>query len=192
MAAQFQIKRVNALPEVREANTMYLVKAGALVEIHQTGTTGAVIFHTITEGDVNNLIAAALATALVDYSTTAQMNAAITTAVTNAIAGIDQTNNAIYAADIAARDALAPTKNVFCYVADATGDNTVAAGGAMYFFNQAGEPGSQWVKVTEYESMDVITPSEKAILSKFGVDGNGNLTYDGAVVGSVVQGAHEW
>ena len=188
MAAQFQIKRVNALPEVREANTMYLVKVGALVEIHQTGATGAVIFHTITETEVNTLIANALAASLADYSTTAQMNSAISTAVANAIAGIDQTSNAEFAADIAARDAMTPTKNIFCVVEDATGDATVASGAALYFYNHAA---TTWVKVAEYESMDIVIPN-KAILEKFGVDGNGNLTYDGAVVGSVVQGAHEW
>jgi hypothetical protein len=60
----------------------------------------------------------------------------------------------LYAADIAARDALEPTltQAVFVLVADATDDPTVTAGAAMYAWNPTAE---EWIKVAEYESMDV-------------------------------------
>jgi hypothetical protein len=60
----------------------------------------------------------------------------------------------LYAADIAARDALEDdlTQAVFVLVLDATGDPTVAAGAALYAWNPAT---STWLKVAEYESMDL-------------------------------------
>lgn len=60
----------------------------------------------------------------------------------------------LYAADIAARDALEPslTQAVFVLVADASADPTVNAGAAMYAWNPST---STWIKVAEYESMDV-------------------------------------
>ena len=54
--------------------------------------------------------------------------------------------------DIDARDALTPTSNIFVLVKDATDDVTVASGAALYVWDNTAE---EWVKVMEYESMDV-------------------------------------
>ena len=54
-------------------------------------------------------------------------------------------------ADITARDALTPTEGLIAYVVDATGDSTVKSGGASYIYD-----GSNWIKISEFESMDMI------------------------------------
>ena len=54
--------------------------------------------------------------------------------------------------DIAARDALTLTGNKFVLVLDATGDVTVTAGAATYAWRSSN---SSWVKIAEYESLDV-------------------------------------
>jgi hypothetical protein len=55
-------------------------------------------------------------------------------------------------ADITARDALDLDINTMVLVTDATGDPTVEAGAAMYFYDATSET---FIKVTEYESLDV-------------------------------------
>lgn len=54
-------------------------------------------------------------------------------------------------ADITARDALTSEEGLIAYVVDATGDSTVKTGGASYIYD-----GSNWIKISEFESMDVI------------------------------------
>lgn len=105
-------------------------------------------------------------------------------------------------ANIAARDALATgaIRNFMVLVTDATGDATVTAGAAMYAWKEAG---ATWVKIAEYESMDVVlqwaniagrpnsTPTQidtavgnshthtnKAVLDLVSADANG-LVYNG-------------
>lgn len=64
-----------------------------------------------------------------------------------------QASNAFEIVDnIAARDALSLTGNKFVLVLDATGDTTVTAGAATYAWRSSN---SSWVKVSEYESLDV-------------------------------------
>jgi hypothetical protein len=103
---------------------------------------------------------------------------------------------------IADRDAITPKANgMLVYVLDATGDSTVSSGAASYLWR---ESTTQWVKLTEYESMDVSvqwssiqgrpasTPAaiDSAVaashahanateLAQIGQDGSGNLTYGG-------------
>lgn len=55
--------------------------------------------------------------------------------------------------DIAARDALTLTGNKFVLVLNATGDPTVNSGAATYAWRAST---STWVKISEYESMDVV------------------------------------
>ena len=54
-------------------------------------------------------------------------------------------------ADITARDALTSEEGLIAYVVDATGDSTVKSGGASYIYD-----GSNWIKISEFESMDMI------------------------------------
>lgn len=49
-------------------------------------------------------------------------------------------------------NALNPTRAIYVYVTNATGDSTVASGGATYLFNPTN---STWIKTSEAESMDV-------------------------------------
>lgn len=183
------ISRVLALPETLAPETMYLVKSGAQLTVTVTGTTGAVVASTVTMGDVN-------------------------AAISSAIGSLDMSNSVEFAADIAARDAMTLTKSAFVYVQDATGDATVTAGAAMYLYNLTAET---WTKVTEYESMDLVLSwanlqdkptstvaaiddavanahihENKAALDLIGVDENGQLTYNGEVVGGVVTNGNEW
>ena len=103
--------------------------------------------------------------------------------------------------DIAARNALTPVNGQLVYVLNATGDPTVASGAASYLWKA---DTSEWIKLTEFESMDVIvlwsniqgaptsspsaidtavanshTHANKTQLDKIGEDGNGNFTYNG-------------
>ena len=56
-------------------------------------------------------------------------------------------------ADIAARNALSPTKNTQVLVLDATGDSTVASGAATYIYRFST---TSWIKLSEAESLDLI------------------------------------
>ena len=103
--------------------------------------------------------------------------------------------------DIADRDSLTPINGQLVYVLDATGDPTVASGAASYIWKA---DTSEWVKLTEFESMDVIvqwsniqgaptsspsaidaavakshTHANKTELDKIGEDISGNFTYNG-------------
>lgn len=103
------------------------------------------------------------------------------------IASLDMSNSAVFAADIAARDALVLTKNTFVFVADASADATVDVGAALYFYNLAT---TSYTKVAEYESMDFTIPNLNILadLSDIG----GALGYKGALVATVLEGTHEW
>lgn len=58
-----------------------------------------------------------------------------------------------YVKDIAARDTLGDeAKRGVVFVLDATGDNTVTKGAAMYAWDKAG---SKWIKYAEVESLDI-------------------------------------
>ena len=103
--------------------------------------------------------------------------------------------------NIAARDALAPIKPIFALVLDATADATVNTGSASYIYDSTA---SEWKKVSEYESLDLVltwesikgrptssvadidaavaqrhTHSNKAQLDKIGEDADGRITYAG-------------
>ena len=75
----------------------------------------------------------------------------INSAISNAI--VSGSSLAIYAT-IADRNTNALNNNhTYVYIIDATGDATVASGGATYLYNTTT---TIWVKVSEAESMDVV------------------------------------
>lgn len=107
-------------------------------------------------------------------------------------------------ADITARNALSLTTNSLVLVTDASADTTVTSGAAMYFWDNTG---ASYVKVTEFESLDVVqdwnqlinkptstvaqidqavtdshTHANKTQLDLIGQDGNGCFTYNGSTV----------
>ena len=176
---QLRIERVLALPETKTGSTFYIVKSADtdLAEVYFTSTDGTEIRHLINKSEIQTIV---------------------NTAVGNF-------NNMLLAADVAARDALLLTKNVLVLVTDATGDATVQAGAALYFYDFAS---TTYIKVAEYESLDVtlewasiqnkpsssVADIDDAVakkhahvnadqLAKIGEDGDGNLTYNGAQPG---------
>lgn len=137
----------------------------------------------------------------------------VNTAVTTAIGALDMSNSVEFAADIAARDAMTLTKSTFVYVADATADETVTAGAAMYLYDHTN---ATWHKVTEYESLDLVLNWENitggpessaadiddAVAKRHSHDNmdvldlltapDGKLQYNGVDVGGVITNGNEW
>lgn len=107
--------------------------------------------------------------------------------VAQEIGNLDLSGVVLYAADIAERDLLEMTKNSLVLVADATADATVDAGAAMYFYNVADD---SWLKIAEYESLDLIIPN-KQILTDLS-DVGGQLYYKGAPIATVHAGTSQW
>lgn len=152
---------------------------------------------TTAEADINaletglaatNATVTANAAAASTYTNTkhAEALAYADSAVSNAVAALDLSNSAVYAANIAARDALTLTKNSFVMVADASADATVETGAALYFYNLAT---TSYVKVAEYESMDLFP--NQAVLQDLS-DVGGQLYYKGAAVATVHNTVNEW
>lgn len=178
--ANFQIFKETALPSTLQPNSIYLVTSAtnsSLVEMFVTNVAGTAARHVLSESDVQTMISNS----------------------------ITSSNSAIVVANIAARDALLPlTATKWVYVIDATGDATVASGGATYLYNTTT---SAWVKVSEAESLDLVlnwttltgkptsavadiddavskrhTHTNMTQLNKIGEDVGGNLTYNGSLV----------
>lgn len=182
------ISRVTALPETLAPETIYLVKTGTELTLTVTGTTGAVVATTVSKADVN-------------------------TAISTAIGNLDMSNSVEFASSIEDRDGMTLTKSTFVYVGDATADETVSAGAAMYLYDLTN---TTWHKVTEYESLDLVLswdnvtgkPESSAesidnavglshihenmdVLDLLTVD-DGKLLYNGADVGGVITNGNEW
>ena len=209
MAAKFILARVSVLPAVLVANTIYFVSAAANeLEIVTVGTvitdvrstkvaagrateinTALSGFRLADSAGLTSDVASAISTAIsaIGLASSATLESDVAAKIATEIGKLDQSNTALIAANIAARDALVLTKSSFVVVADATGDPTVAAGAAMYFYNVGDD---SYMKIAEYESMDFVIPN-KAILEKLSII-NGNLAYDGAEIGTVQAGAQEW
>jgi len=128
MATDYKLFKVSALPPAASLvpNALYFVSgiAPTDMELHVSDSTGANTRRLPTTAD-------------------------IVSAITTSIGSLD---SAIFVADIAARDALAPTKVVTSLVQDATADPLVNSGAATYMFNPAVP---EWVKISEAESLDV-------------------------------------
>ncbi len=169
--------RVTALPGTLEANSAYFVAPAAtpdFLEVYLVGNTAGAVRRVLTQADVQDLIDAAAAAS----------------------------GHVEIVADIAARDALAgPVNGLEVAVLDATGDATVASGGATYLYRAAT---TSWVKQSEWASQDLAltwaalqgkpTSSVAAIdaavgashthanaseLAKVGQDAGGDFTYSG-------------
>ena len=172
-----QFFRETALPSTLQANSIYLVAPTAKPNYVELYVTGN------STSTIKRII------------NSDDIQAMINTA----LAGFSQIQ---IVADIAARDAIAsPITGAYVLVIDASADATVTAGAASYIHN-----GTLWVKVTEYESMDLSLtwaalqnkPSSavadiddavtkrhlhanKTQLDKINEDGSGNFTYNDAL-----------
>lgn len=179
-----EIKRVLALPDPLVADTIYLTPGAA---------AGSLII-TVVGNNIGRPksigLDALLATVAAQGTALAAVSGEIDTKIAAAIAALDPSNSALYAADITARDAMALAKNSFVLVADASADPTVDAGAATYFYNKDAAVGSRWTKVAEFESMDVNIPN-KAVLDQLS-DIDGLLAYRGAQVATVQLVTADW
>lgn len=172
----YKIYKETTLPGTLTPNSIYLVApAGSpnYVEMYVTGTSESTVKRIINETDIQAMIDASL----------------------SSISEIE------IVADIAARDALNPDRNLVVLVTDASADATVDSGAATYVYNNGSDT---WTKIAEYESMDIAidwsdiqngpssTPAQidsavanshthtnKTEIDKIGEDGDGYLTYDG-------------
>lgn len=177
--AIFKIFRETALPGSLQPYSIYLVAPAAkpdYVEMYVTDASGTSTRRILNDVDIQSMIDATVSAA----------------------------NQIQILADITARDALSPTGSWYVYVKDATGDSTVATGGATYLWDTGT---STWVKISESESLDISltwdalqgkpassvaniddavtkrhSHSNKTELDKIGEDGGGQLTYGGAAV----------
>lgn len=177
MAQVVKMYRETTLPGTLQPYSIYYIApAGSpnYVEIYITNSSG-VARRVIKETDIQAMINSTIAAA----------------------------NELTIVADIAARNALNPTKVVYVYVQNATGDATVASGGATYMYNPTT---TSWIKISEAESMDVVlqwnniqgkpsssaaqidaavaathTHANKTQLDKVGEDAGGNMTYNGSI-----------
>lgn len=176
--AVFKIFRETALPTTLQAYSMYVIAPPAqpnYIEIYVTNADGSQARRVPKTADIEAIVDARIA----------------------------QANELEIVADIAARDALSPTRKVYVYVQNASADTTVNSGGATYLYNTTD---SSWVKISEAESLDVVlnwnalqgkpssTPTQidaavtashshanKTQLDKIGESG-GQMTYGGAAV----------
>lgn len=184
--AKIKISQVTALPGTLSPNTLYMVSVSASkMECYMTGNVATTVKRIINEADVQALISSAMAS----------------------IGEIE------VVADIAARNALNPTRNMQALVLNATGDGTVASGAATYVYRLSN---TTWYKISEAESMDFAiawasitgkpssspaaidsavsnshTHSNKTQLDLIGQDGDGDITYNGVKVANEY-GATAW
>ena len=175
-----KIFKETILPSSLQPNSLYMVAPvdnPTYVEFYVTGVEASVVRRTLNEADISTIVA-------------------------QHISALD-INNLIVVNDIADRDNLNPSTNVFVFVKDATGDSTVSVGSASYIYEVLT---STYTKVAEYESADLILSWENIVdgpnstpeaiddavskrhshanatqLEKIGENADGNLTYDGVV-----------
>lgn len=177
MAQVIKMYRETTLPGTLQPYSIYYIAPASkpnYVEIYVTNSTG-VARRVINEDDINTLVSNAITAA----------------------------NEIIIVADIAARNALNPTKVMYVFVENATADPTVTSGGATYIYKLST---SSWIKISEAESLDVVlnwnnivgkpssspaqidaavanshTHTNKTQLDKVGEDAGGNFTYNGNI-----------
>lgn len=177
--ATFTTHKLTALPSPLVPNSIYFIApAGApagYMEIYVVHDDGTTVRSTLTRGQVQAMIDAAVASA--------------------------SGGGTIIVDDVAARDALTPDNAQRVFVVDATADASVDAGGAEYMWREAS---NAWIKISETESQDLVlawaslsgkptsTPAQidaavsaththpnMTELGKIGQDGDGHLTYGG-------------
>jgi hypothetical protein len=162
MTTTFKPSKLTAVPSLPcDPNAVFFVAPTSkpnYIEIYVSNNAGTALKRLLTDADIQALIDASI----------------------SGLAG-----EMPIVADIAARNALSPTKNTQVLVLDATGDSTVASGAATYLYRVST---TSWIKLSEAESLDLIlqwaniqgkpTSSPSAIDTAVGNSHahNGNLT----------------
>ena len=130
MTTTFKPSKLTAVPSLPCApNAVFFVAPTSkpnYVEIYVSNSAGTALKRLLTDADIQALIDASI----------------------SGLAG-----EMPIVADIAARNALSPTKNTQVLVLDATGDSTVASGAATYLYRVST---TSWIKLSEAESLDLI------------------------------------
>jgi hypothetical protein len=150
-----------ALPATPVANALYLItktiNGVAAAELYATNSTGG-------SGSARQVSTEALVNAIIGLQKGA--NNGLASLDSGGKVPVGQLPSGIgidfeIVDDIAARNALSPTKNILCLVLDATGDATVSTGSALYAYELAA---TTWHKVSEYESLDL-----SGLMTSFGI-----------------------
>lgn len=126
--ATYSIYKETTLPGTLQSHSIYLIAPPArpdFVEMYVTGASASTVKRVIDSAQVQSMIDAT-------------------------VAGV---SNLEVVANIAARNALNPTKNIQVLVLDATGDATVSSGAATYVYRFST---TSWIKISEAESQDVV------------------------------------
>jgi hypothetical protein len=130
MTTTFKPSKLTAVPTLPcDPNAVFFVAPTLkpnYVEIYVSNSAGTALKRLLTDADIQALIDASI----------------------SGLAG-----EMPIVADIAARNALSPTKNTQVLVLDATGDSTVASGAATYLYRVST---TSWIKLSEAESLDLI------------------------------------
>jgi hypothetical protein len=130
MTTTFKPSKLTAVPTLPcDPNAVFFVAPTSkpnYIEIYVSNNAGTALKRLLTDADIQALIDASI----------------------SGLAG-----EMPIVADIAARNALSPTKNTQVLVLDATGDSTVASGAATYLYRVST---TSWIKLSEAESLDLI------------------------------------
>jgi hypothetical protein len=130
MTTTFKPSKLTAVPSLPcDPNAVFFVAPTSkpnYIEIYVSNNAGTALKRLLTDADIQALIDASI----------------------SGLAG-----EMPIVADIAARNALSPTKNTQVLVLDATGDSTVASGAATYLYRVST---TSWIKLSEAESLDLI------------------------------------
>jgi hypothetical protein len=130
MSTTFKPSKLTAVPSLPcEGNAVFFVAPQGkpnYIEIYVSNSAGTALKRLLTDVDIQTLIDASI----------------------SGLAG-----EMPIVANIAARNALSPTKNTQVLVLDATGDSTVASGAATYLYRVST---TSWIKISEAESLDLI------------------------------------
>ncbi len=180
--------KVTVLPGALVADSLYFVQNGNYAETYLTNAAGV----------AKSIGNSAMIAAIVDSH------------INTALADF---NIVEIVADIQARGALSTARNLMALVLDATGDPTVTSGAALFAYR---ESTTQWLKIAEYESMDVTLtwasisgkPNAAVALIDDAVnkrhahansiyldkisEAAGQMTYNGQVVGSLNWSTTNW
>lgn len=159
--------RENALPGTPSANSIYFISktinSNDFAEMYVTNASG--VARQVSGEDLVNAI---IDTLKAQNNGLATLDSGGKIPVGQLPAGIGIEFEIV--ANIAARNALSPTKNILCLVLDASADPTVTAGNALYAYQQSN---TTWHKVAEFESMDL-----SGLMSKFRVRANTSTAQD--------------
>ena len=185
-----KIRRVNVLPVPLQADTLYFHPAVVSGKSFAAGAMNAGLVVTLTGATAEVVHSSVDPTTVFSWINSKIQEADIPGQVTAALAGFSPGSSTSFVENIFERDQIEVTSVMFCYVVDATDDPSVTSGSALYISKILPGNDWEWIKVAEYESLDISVPNE-AIITLLSVVG-GELHYNGAPIGNVAIVNNEW